>query len=233
MTDEEDSRRISNGLDRMFRPRSIALVGATERSIWSVAAYDNLVRFGFTGRIIPVNPKGGIIHGLQAVTSIAAAGEPIDVALLMMPEASLLDTIGDLQAARVAGASLTESDFMLSVSSVMVSCMISKFRRATACAPSIATRLASAKASRLRLCVARTASISGIPGIFMSLKNLEKSKSAREPGILGNLGGANSKRVAAGFSVLLSTMDRSLQVRAIFWPKLCYHVCDAFCYLSV
>jgi len=111
LTDEEDSSRISNALDRMFRPRSIALVGATERSIWSVAAYDNLVRFGFTGRIIPVNPKGGTIHGLQAVTSIAAAGEPIDVALLMVPEASLLDTIGDLQAARVAGAVVLSAGF--------------------------------------------------------------------------------------------------------------------------
>ncbi len=98
-------------LHRMFRPRSIALVGATERSIWSVAAHDNLVRFGFAGRIIPVNPKGGVIHGLPAATSIQAAGEPIDVALLMVPEASLRDTIGDLKAAGVAGAVVLSAGF--------------------------------------------------------------------------------------------------------------------------
>jgi len=107
VTDTQDS----NALARMFRPRSIALVGATERSIWSVAAHDNLIRFGFAGRIIPINPKGGTIHGLPAATSVSAVGEPIDVALLMVPEASLLDTIGDLKTAGVAGAVVLSAGF--------------------------------------------------------------------------------------------------------------------------
>ncbi len=111
MTDTQTITSASNLLDRMFRPRSIALVGATERSIWSVAAHDNLVRFGFSGRIIPVNPKGGTIHGLPAATSVSAAGEKIDVALLMVPEASLLDTIADLKAAGVAGAVVLSAGF--------------------------------------------------------------------------------------------------------------------------
>jgi acetate---CoA ligase (ADP-forming) len=98
-------------LDRFIRPRTIALVGATERSIWSVAAHDNLVRFGFAGRIIPVNPKGGLIHGLPAATSCAAAGESIDAALLMVPASVLLETIEDLRSAGVAGAVLLSSGF--------------------------------------------------------------------------------------------------------------------------
>jgi acyl-CoA synthetase (NDP forming) len=98
-------------LDRFIRPRTIALVGATERSIWSVAAHDNLVRFGFAGRIIPVNPKGGVIHGLPAATSCAAAGESIDAALLMVPATALLETIEDLRSAGVAGAVLLSSGF--------------------------------------------------------------------------------------------------------------------------
>ena len=98
-------------LDRFIRPQCIALVGATERSIWSVAAYDNLVRFGFAGRIIPVNPKGGTIHGLPAATSCTAAGESIDAALLMVPATALLETIEDLRSAGVAGAVLLSSGF--------------------------------------------------------------------------------------------------------------------------
>lgn len=98
-------------LCKLFQPRSIALVGATERSVWSVAAHENLVRFGFSGRVIPVNPKGGIIHGLTAVESCAAVGEPIDAALLMVPEAALPDTLDDLAQAGVGGAVILSAGF--------------------------------------------------------------------------------------------------------------------------
>src|SRR3546814_4651827 len=53
-------------LDPLFNPRSIALVGATERSVWSIAAVDNLKRFGYAGKIHMINPKGGVIFGQQA-----------------------------------------------------------------------------------------------------------------------------------------------------------------------
>lgn len=98
-------------LDRLFRPRSIALVGASDRSIWSVSAFDNLKRAGFEGRVVPVNPKGGVIHGVEAATSIAAIGEPIDAALLMVPEAVLGDTLQDLKTAGVGGAVILSAGF--------------------------------------------------------------------------------------------------------------------------
>lgn len=96
---------------RLFAPKSIAIVGATERSMWSVAALDNLARFGFTGKIIPVNPKGGTIQGLNVATSCTAAGEPIDAALVMVPEAALIDVIADLKTAGVGGAVVLSSGF--------------------------------------------------------------------------------------------------------------------------
>ena len=98
-------------LDRLLRPRSIALIGATERSIWSVSAHDNLKRFGFTGNIHLVNPKGGIIHGQEAARSIAEIGERVDAALIMVPEAGLLEIIDELGAAGVAGAVVLSSGF--------------------------------------------------------------------------------------------------------------------------
>jgi acyl-CoA synthetase (NDP forming) len=75
-----------SALDRLFRARSVALVGATERSIWSQAAFANFERIGFTGRVHPVSRKGGVVHGLPAATSCAAIGAPVDAALLMVPE---------------------------------------------------------------------------------------------------------------------------------------------------
>lgn len=98
-------------LERLFRPRSIALVGATDRSIWSISAFDNLSRFGFGGPIHLINPKGGVIHGSTAAPSCASVGEQIDAALVMVPESVLLDTFDDLEKAGIAGAVILSSGF--------------------------------------------------------------------------------------------------------------------------
>lgn len=100
-----------SALDRLFNPRSIALVGATERSIWSIAAADNLKRFGFEGRVHMVNPKGGTIFGREAATSCAAIGEEVDAALLMVPESKMLEVFEDLKTANVGGVVILSSGF--------------------------------------------------------------------------------------------------------------------------
>lgn len=98
------------GLDRLFRPKSVALVGASDRSIWSISAFDNLKRAGFEA-IYAVNPKGGEIHGLQAHTSVAEIEGGVDAALLMVPEAALSDTFDDLQKAGAGGAVILSAGF--------------------------------------------------------------------------------------------------------------------------
>lgn len=107
----EEVESAPESLHRLFAPRSIALVGATDRSVWSVSAYDNLVRFGFSGKVHLINPKGGVIHGIAAATSCAAVGEPIDAALLMVPESKLFETFDDLAHADVRGAVVLASGF--------------------------------------------------------------------------------------------------------------------------
>jgi acyl-CoA synthetase (NDP forming) len=98
-------------LDRLFRPRSIALVGASERSIWSTAAHDNLLRAGYEGKIHVVNRNGGTVHGIAAVTQCSQIGETVDAALLMVPEIALLETITHLSSVGVAGAVILSAGF--------------------------------------------------------------------------------------------------------------------------
>ncbi|WP_322045026.1 acetate--CoA ligase family protein [Paraburkholderia sp. J67] len=111
MSAAPESPAERQAIDRLFNPRSIALVGATERSIWSIAANDNLRRFDFKGSIHYVNPKGGTIFGAPAATSCAAVGAPIDAALLMVPEAKMIDVFADLEAAGVGGAVILSAGF--------------------------------------------------------------------------------------------------------------------------
>ena len=47
----------------MFRPRSVALVGASDKSAFSMLAYSNLVQFGFADRTYLVNRRGVATHG--------------------------------------------------------------------------------------------------------------------------------------------------------------------------
>ncbi|MBD0273616.1 MAG: CoA-binding protein, partial [Acetobacteraceae bacterium] len=98
-------------LDGLFRARSVALVGATERSIWSQAAFANFERIGFAGRVHPVSRKGGVVHGSPAATSCAAIGEPVDAALLMVPEQAIADAFADMNAAAIRNAVVLTSGF--------------------------------------------------------------------------------------------------------------------------
>ena len=58
-------------LDKIFRPDSIAVIGAGERqgSI-GAALMRNLIQGGFAGEIYPINPKHGVIMKMPAYPSV-------------------------------------------------------------------------------------------------------------------------------------------------------------------
>lgn len=102
---------MSHPLAALFSPRSIAFVGATERSVWTRAALANLRTLGYDGKIFLVNRKGGEVLGYPAVTSVRDIGEPVDVALLMVPSEALLDTLPELSAAGIRNAIILSAGF--------------------------------------------------------------------------------------------------------------------------
>ncbi|OLT23134.1 hypothetical protein BJF78_07140 [Pseudonocardia sp. CNS-139] len=61
-------------LDRLLRPRSIALIGASDNPVKLTGRpIEYLKRFGYQGRIIPVNPARETVQGLPAFRDIAAS----------------------------------------------------------------------------------------------------------------------------------------------------------------
>ena len=98
-------------LTAMLRPRSIALVGATDRSRWSQNTFDNLINRKYPGEIHLVSRRGGTVHGRSAATSCVAVGAPIDLALLMVPMAAIDEALADLAAADVHNAVILTSGF--------------------------------------------------------------------------------------------------------------------------
>jgi acyl-CoA synthetase (NDP forming) len=98
-------------LDSMFRPKSVALVGAADKSMFSGNAYQNLVDFGLGGRTYLVNRRGVPVHGRPSVTSCQAIGEPVDVALMMVPQAGTLDALEDAAAAGIRNVIVLSSGY--------------------------------------------------------------------------------------------------------------------------
>jgi acyl-CoA synthetase (NDP forming) len=98
-------------LTSLFRPRSVALVGASDKSTFSVLAYRNLVEFGFGERTYLVTRRGAETHGRPTVTSCAQIGEPVDLAYLMVPQAALLEALDDAAAAGIRNACVLSAGY--------------------------------------------------------------------------------------------------------------------------
>ena len=62
-----------------FAPRSVAVVGAGERpGSTGGAVLQMLRRSGFAGTIVPVNPRGSTMFGLDVRRSLAELNDPAD-----------------------------------------------------------------------------------------------------------------------------------------------------------
>jgi acetate---CoA ligase (ADP-forming) len=108
-TTRDEPRR---GLDAIFAPRSIAVIGASRRrdSI-GFALLHNLVANQFEGAIFPVNPHAHAIHSLRCYASIAEIPDPIDLAVVMVPRAAVQEVIEQCLARGVRGLVVITAGF--------------------------------------------------------------------------------------------------------------------------
>jgi acyl-CoA synthetase (NDP forming) len=98
--------------DAIFRPRAIALIGATaDQSKNNARAQRVLQKNGYAGRILPINPKAAEIMGDAAYPDIRAAPGPIDHAFIMVPAAAVPDAIAGCVEKGVKVATLYSAGF--------------------------------------------------------------------------------------------------------------------------
>ena len=98
-------------LDRLFRPRRLAMIGASDRSPFSTAAYATQVRMGAADRTFLVNPKSPLVHGREAVPSCAAIPGGVDCAYVMVPRALVPAALDDAAAAGATAAVVLSSGY--------------------------------------------------------------------------------------------------------------------------
>lgn len=85
-----------------LRPRSVAIVGASDRPTSSGGAVlANLRRAGFAGEIVPINPKlppDGRIGGLPARASLRALRKPVELVVVVVRPELIAEVVRDAAA---------------------------------------------------------------------------------------------------------------------------------------
>ena len=101
-----------NPLDAIFHPRSIAVVGATEKagSVGRTILW-NLLASPFGGTVYPVNPTRPAILGVKAYASVGAIGEPVDLAVIVTPANGVPDLVVECGEAGIKGVIIISAGF--------------------------------------------------------------------------------------------------------------------------
>ena len=88
-------------LDSFFAPESIALIGAS-RDLEKIPGrlLSMLRKNEYPGKIYPINPNYGDIDGLKCYPSIADVGQPIDLAIVIIPAQSRARRAGAMRRRR-------------------------------------------------------------------------------------------------------------------------------------
>ena len=99
-------------LDCIFRPRSVAVIGASERegSVGRTMLW-NLIRSPFGGTVFPVNPQRHSVLGIKSYPDIASVPEVVDLAVIATPAATVPQVIRECVAVGVKGAIIVSAGF--------------------------------------------------------------------------------------------------------------------------
>lgn len=105
-------RYESQPLDAIFNPKTVAVIGATEKE-GSVGRtiLSNLISNPFGGTIFPVNPKRPNVLGIKAYPSIATVPDPVDLAVIVTQAKTVPGIISECVDAGVKGAIIISAGF--------------------------------------------------------------------------------------------------------------------------
>lgn len=99
-------------LDAIFAPKTVAVIGATEKagSVGRTILW-NLISSPFGGTVFPVNPKRHSVLGIKAYPSISVVPEKVDLAVIVTPAPSVPAVISECVDAGVKGAIIISAGF--------------------------------------------------------------------------------------------------------------------------
>jgi acetyltransferase len=94
----------------MLNPRTVAVIGATEAPNSVGRTIINNLQ-GFDGTVYPINPKRATVLGVKAYPKIGDTPEPVELAIISTPAATVPNLISECAAAGVKGAVVISAGF--------------------------------------------------------------------------------------------------------------------------
>ena len=95
----------------LMKPTSIAVVGASQRLTRATRVVANLQRFGYAGKIFPINPRYSDVLGLPCYPDLGATPERADSVVVAIPAEQVPDVLRAAVANGVRGAVVLSSGF--------------------------------------------------------------------------------------------------------------------------
>ncbi|OFZ88965.1 MAG: acetyl CoA synthetase subunit alpha [Betaproteobacteria bacterium RBG_16_64_18] len=108
-----DVLRFEGGaLRAIFAPKSVAVIGATEREgRVGRTVLSNLIGSPFGGTVYPVNKRHSQVLGMKAYANVSRVPETIDLAVIVTPAATVPGVLSECVAAGVKGAIIISAGF--------------------------------------------------------------------------------------------------------------------------
>jgi acetyl-CoA synthetase (ADP-forming) len=108
----EASAHEPGDLARLFAPRSVAVVGASEDAAKVGGRVLKYLADGrYRGRVVAVNPRRTAVMGVPAVPAVAALDAPVDTAIIALPPDACIEAVAQCASAGVGAAVVLTSGF--------------------------------------------------------------------------------------------------------------------------
>jgi len=103
---------MPQSLDAIFRPRSIAIVGASRRrgSIGREILH-NLIEYEFNGPVFPINPHAEFIHSIKCYPTVLDVPHDIDLAIIVVPKEQAVEAVEECGQKGVKGIVMITAGF--------------------------------------------------------------------------------------------------------------------------
>jgi acyl-CoA synthetase (NDP forming) len=97
------------GLDRLFRPKSVAVIGG---GYWARSIIEQCRKIGFQGAIYPIHPKATDVDGITVYRTLADLPETPDAAFICVNRNATIDVVRELSQMGAGGAVCFASGFL-------------------------------------------------------------------------------------------------------------------------
>ena len=107
-----EHRAEARSIFRLLSPRSIAVIGASRDPVkLGHAVLENLLHGNFSGPVYPVNPDAVSVQGVRAYASVTDIPDPVDLAVVTVPAATVPEVVDACRAKGVHGLVVMTAGF--------------------------------------------------------------------------------------------------------------------------